>query len=77
MKYINVVKRFGKQVTAAGALVAVSAPSFATGASNPTGDAINAAIAAGQNNVGLVTAGVIGLAALGFGLTMIVAWLRK
>ena len=35
------------------------------------------AIASGSENVGAVTAGVIALAALGFGLTMIVSWLRK
>ena len=50
----------------------MAAPAFAD-----TKQAIQDAIAAGQENYGLVTAGVIGVAALGFALGMIVSWLRK
>ncbi|KDN27176.1 protein Vpf81 [Vibrio fortis] len=39
--------------------------------------AINAAVASGKSMVGLTTSGVIGIAALGFGLGMVVSWLRK
>lgn len=35
------------------------------------------AITAGKAMVQLTTSGVIGIAALGFGLGMVVAWLRK
>lgn len=50
----------------------MAAPAFAD-----TKAAIQAAIASGQENYGLVTAGVIGVAALGFAVGMIVSWLRK
>jgi hypothetical protein len=40
-------------------------------------DDISAAITAGQANVSTVVAGVIGLAALGFGISMIVGFLRR
>ncbi|MGF1711030.1 hypothetical protein L4C37_10715 [Vibrio kagoshimensis] len=39
--------------------------------------AITAAVNAGKGMVELTTSGVIGIAALGFGLGMVVAWLRK
>ena len=39
--------------------------------------AINAAVASGKSMVSLTTSGVIGIAALGFGLGMVVMWLRK
>ena len=59
-------------VPAVAAASLMAAPAFAD-----TKQAIQDAIAAGQENYGLVTAGVIGVAALGFALTMIVSWLRK
>ena len=59
-------------VPAVAAASLMAAPAFAD-----TKAAIEAAIAAGQENYGLVTAGVIGVAALGFALGMIVSWLRK
>lgn len=52
-----------------------SSSAFATG--NPTGDAITAAVSAGQGNYSLVVIGVIGLAAIGFGLGMIVQSMRS
>lgn len=54
-------------------LISGSAAAVETGVT----EAINAAIAAGTNNVGLVTAGVITVAALGFGVAMVTGWLRK
>ncbi|MEC4724004.1 hypothetical protein HWQ46_00360 [Shewanella sp. D64] len=39
--------------------------------------AITDAVEAGQVAVALVVAGVIAIAALGFGVSMIVAWLRR
>ncbi|WP_192890637.1 hypothetical protein [Vibrio bathopelagicus] len=57
------------------ASVAVTSGSaFAEGA-NET--AITAAVDAGKSMVSLTTSGVIGIAALGFGLGMVVSWLRK
>ncbi len=40
-------------------------------------EAITAAIDAAKGDVGLTTSGVIAVAALGFGLGMVVSWLRK
>ncbi len=51
----------------------VATPVLANDASAP----IEAAIAAGQANVGLVVAGVVAVAALAFGLGMIKSWLSK
>ncbi len=51
---------------------AATSPAFA----NNT-QAINDAVSAATLDVGTVTAGVISVAALGFGLGMIVSWLRK
>lgn len=59
-------------VPAVAAASLMAAPAFAD-----TKKAIEDAIATGQENYGLVTAGVIGVAALGFALSMIVSWLRK
>ncbi|MFL7028345.1 hypothetical protein [Vibrio cyclitrophicus] len=56
------------------AVAAASSPAFAEGA-NET--AITSAVEAGKSMVGLTTSGVIGIAALGFGLGMVVSWLRK
>lgn len=59
------------------AVAAVSAsPAFAAGDSTIT-TAINAAVAAANGNVTVVVLGVIGLAALGFGVGMIVSYLRR
>ncbi|MZI93242.1 hypothetical protein F9817_08535 [Vibrio sp. CAIM 722] len=38
---------------------------------------ITSAVTAGSDNVTAVVAGVIAVTALGFGLSMIVSWLRK
>ena len=52
-----------------------SGSAFAEASANET--AITAAVDSGKAMVGLTTTGVIGIAALGFGLGMVVMWLRK
>lgn len=68
---MSIKKNALKVVAVTGAVVA-SVPAFADNA-----EAINAAVTAASGEVGLVTAGVISIAALGFGLGMVVSWLRK
>lgn len=65
--------KFVKLSLVASVALAASGSALADGNTS----AIEAAIASGQSSVSLVTAGVIALAALGFGLTMIVTWLRR
>ena len=57
------------------ALVA-SSSAFATDG-NAIATAINGAVASGQSNYSLVVIGVIGLAAIGFGVGMITSSMRK
>lgn len=52
-----------------------SASAFADASTNET--AITAAVNSGKSMVQLTTSGVIGIAALGFGLGMVISWLRK
>lgn len=76
MKYLNQAKQFmSKKYVQTGVLLTVSGSAFAEGSANET--AITAAVNAGKSMVSLTTSGVIGIAALGFGLGMVVAWLRK
>ena len=75
MKKINNLFAAGMKKATVPAVAAVSlmaAPAFADNKA-----AIEAAITAGKENYGLVTAGVIGVAALGFAVGMIISWLRK
>lgn len=72
MKLRNKAIKYSAVVTA----VAASSSAFAT-ESNAITAAINGAISAGQANYSLVVVGIIGLAAIGFGLTMIVSSMRK
>ncbi|HDV5280184.1 TPA: hypothetical protein RI749_003024 [Vibrio cholerae] len=65
MKFRNMAKKFG--VVAATVLPA----SFAF-ADDPISDAIKAGVSSGQGNYTLVVVGLIAMAALGFGLRMIV-----
>ncbi|HAS6758792.1 TPA: hypothetical protein GRI76_12820 [Vibrio parahaemolyticus] len=77
MKYMNQVKNFvTNKYTQAGVAMSLSLPALAEGG-NSNIDAINGAIDGGKQMVSLTTSGVIGIAALGFGLGMVVAWLRK
>lgn len=52
-----------------------SGSAFAEASANES--AITSAVEAGKSMVGVTTSGVIGIAALGFGLGMVVSWLRK
>ncbi|EGR3978265.1 hypothetical protein DDN23_14530 [Vibrio cholerae] len=69
MKFRNMVKKFG--VVAATVLPA----SFAF-AEDPISDAIKAGVSSGQGNYTLVVVGLIAMAALGFGLRMIVGAMK-
>tara|TARA_Y100001956_G_C3954309_1_gene114022 strand:+ start:216 stop:449 length:234 start_codon:yes stop_codon:yes gene_type:complete len=60
----------------AGTALTLSGSAMADG-SNPNVAAITAAIDSGKEMVSLSTSGVIGVAALGFGLGMVVMWLRR
>lgn len=76
MTYMNQVQSFfTNKYTQAGVAMSLSVPAFAEGNANV--EAINGAIDGGKQMVSLTTSGVIGIAALGFGLGMVVAWLRK
>ena len=57
------------------AVSVTSSSAFADATTNDT--AITAAIDSGKAMVATTTAGVIAIAALGFGLGMVVSWLRK
>ncbi|MGF1719250.1 hypothetical protein L4D20_04295 [Vibrio kyushuensis] len=50
---------------------------FGASATSETETAINAAVTSGQSNYGLVVVGLIGLAALGFGLKAIMGGMRS
>ncbi|KAA1224590.1 hypothetical protein F0Q18_16470 [Vibrio cholerae] len=69
MKIRNMVKKFG--VT-----VAATVPAFGAFATDPISDAITAGVTAGQGNYTLVVVGLIAMAALGFGLRMIVGAMK-
>ncbi|EGQ9322082.1 hypothetical protein DDM70_17450 [Vibrio cholerae] len=69
MKIRNMAKKFG--VVAATVLPA----SFAF-AEDPISDAIKAGVSSGQGNYTLVVVGLIAMAALGFGLRMIVGAMK-
>ena len=58
-----------KRLLVLGSTALVSASSFAD--TNPVAGAINTAVTTGQSNYGLVVVGLIGLAAIGFGLRSI------
>ncbi|EMQ2877036.1 LPXTG cell wall anchor domain-containing protein [Vibrio navarrensis] len=69
MKLRNTMKKIG---IAVGASLAASS-AFAE---SPVETAINTAVSTGQSNYGLVVVGLIGLAALGFGLRQITGSMR-
>ena len=58
-------------------LASVALTSGSAFADDTTNNAITAAIDSGKAMVATTTAGVIAIAALGFGLGMVVSWLRK
>ncbi len=76
MRIIQMVKDTATNTyVQAGVAMTLSGSAFAEASANE--NAITAAVEAGKNMVSLTTSGVIGIAALGFGLGMVVAWLRK
>ena len=75
MKYMNIVKKVA-QNRYAQAGVALTLSSSAMAADDNT-TAITSAITAGKALVQTTTSGVIALAALGFGVGMVVTWLAK
>jgi hypothetical protein len=69
---------FGRNVAIVSLSSLVASPVFAAGeAGNPITAAIDAAVTAANGNVTVVVLGVISIAALGFGVGMIIAYLRK
>lgn len=71
MKFMNTLKKRSVQIgTMAGALVASAA------ANATVEEALDTAVTNGQNNYGTVVVGLIGLAAIGFGLRAIVGAMR-
>ncbi|CAH8240464.1 conserved exported hypothetical protein [Vibrio aestuarianus] len=72
MKIINVTKKHGLKVVTGVSAVVASASSFAV----TVPEAINDAVSAGQSNYGLVVVGLITMAAIGFGLKMIVGAMK-
>ena len=74
MKFMNVRKLVSNKVLLA-SVTLTSGSAFADASTNSS--AITAAIDSGKAMVATTTAGVIAIAALGFGLGMVVSWLRK
>ncbi len=72
MKFVNKAKNILNNKLLVAGVALTSGSAFAD---NTT--AITDAVTAGKSMVELTTSGVIGIAALGFGLGMVVSWLRK
>lgn len=72
MKLINVMKKHATKISTGFAASVASASSFAV----TVPEAIESAVSAGQSNYGLVVVGLITMAAIGFGLKMIVGAMR-
>lgn len=70
MKLINVAKKYTAPAAVVGSLV-LSSSAFAS-----IEESINTAVTTGQSNYTLVVVGLIGLAAIGFGLRMIIGAMR-
>ncbi|RAS55256.1 hypothetical protein DET48_1477 [Vibrio diazotrophicus] len=71
MKFMNVLKKHSVKIGAAASAVVVS------GAANATvEEALSSAVSSGQGNYSTVVIGLIGLAAIGFGLRAIVGAMR-
>ncbi|HGF7509124.1 TPA: hypothetical protein AB5A35_001018 [Vibrio cholerae] len=69
MKFRNMAKKFG-------VVVATSVPASFAFANDPISEAIKAGVSSGQSNYSLVVVGLIALAALGFGLRMIIGAMK-
>ncbi|EKO3487706.1 hypothetical protein M3924_003375 [Vibrio fluvialis] len=71
MKYMNLLKKHSSKIAAGtGALVLSGA------ARADVAESINTAVSTGQSNYTLVVVGLIGLAAIGFGLRAIIGAMR-
>lgn len=76
MKFLNKARQFASnKYTQAGVAMVVSGSAAAEDSANVV--AIKEAIASGEGMVNLTTSGVIGVAALGFAVGMVVMWLRR
>ncbi|MCG9690803.1 hypothetical protein L1D55_03245 [Vibrio sp. Isolate22] len=72
---MNKLRQMANNKILLASIALTSGSAFADASANET--AITSAVNAGKSMVQLTTSGVIGIAALGFGLGMVVAWLRK
>ncbi|MBF4437446.1 hypothetical protein ERJ77_23770, partial [Vibrio anguillarum] len=68
MKFINVMKKHATKIATGVTAAVASASSFAV----TVPESIEAAVTSGQSNYSLVVVGLITMAAVGFGLRMIV-----
>ncbi|WP_038875841.1 hypothetical protein [Vibrio jasicida] len=73
----NVKNAVVNKKTAVGSALTLASVSPAFAETPDITGAITSAISGGQSNVALVVAGLIGMAALGFGVTMVVGFLRR
>ncbi|CDT51757.1 hypothetical protein L4C44_03280 [Vibrio satsumensis] len=72
---MNKLRQMANNKILLASIALTSGSAFAEASANET--AITTAINSGKAMVGTTTSGVIGIAALGFGLGMVVSWLRK
>ncbi|ASW80992.1 hypothetical protein DEB41_17480 (plasmid) [Vibrio anguillarum] len=72
MKFINVMKKHAATITTGVTAAVASASSFAV----TVPESIEAAVTSGQSNYSLVVVGLITMAAVGFGLRMIVGAMK-
>ncbi len=69
------LRAFGKKAAVASVGLA-AVPAFADAGANPMLTALNNAVSQGHSNYTIVVVGLIGLAAIGFGLRMIVGAMK-
>ncbi|ATC57535.1 hypothetical protein [Vibrio anguillarum] len=72
MKFINVMKKHATKIATGVTAAVASASSFAV----TVPESIQAAVTSGQSNYSLVVIGLITMAAVGFGLRMIVGAMK-
>ncbi|MCG7500063.1 hypothetical protein MHO82_24675 [Vibrio sp. Of7-15] len=76
-KLVSVLKNAKTKTAAVATAALASGSAMAADPANPVKDSLDAAIAAGQSNFTIVVVGAIGLAAIGFGMGMIISAMRK
>lgn len=76
-KLVSVLKNAKTKAAVATVAVMASGSAMAADPANPVKESLDAAIAAGQSNFTIVVVGAIGLAAIGFGMGMIISAMRK